>query len=403
MTTTTFTETNEQYKLEVKKPPFFILLLLICFGSVGAVLFTPALPAIGKFFNTSASLTQLTITTYLIGYALGQLLYGPLANGYGRKYALKIGISLEIIGAALCAIAAPLHLFTLLIFARLIMALGACVGLTLTFTIINDCYFPQQARKLISYITLAFAIVPGISTAIGGFLTTYFNWQSCFYFLTAYGIFLLLIIRWLPETAKTNPDSMNTIQIARNYLGLFSDQKLLTYSFLIGCSSAMVYLFAACAPFIVIHSLGLSPEQYGTLNLIPSIGLIIGSIASGKLSKYINAKKSISIGISIIALGSLSMLIAFAFHYIAIWTLFLLITIIYCGLPLVFSNASATATIHLNDTSGASAVMSFINMGMAVFATMLLEALAINTAIILPILLVILTLCMSWLYYKLTA
>src|SRR5690349_9985312 len=105
------------------RPSFVLLVLLITFGSVSAVLFTPALPEMAHYFAVSDNTAGLTITLYLIGYALGPLLYGPLANRYGRKVALYIGIGLEILAALLCLLAAWLYSFNLLLFARFIMAL----------------------------------------------------------------------------------------------------------------------------------------------------------------------------------------------------------------------------------------------------------------------------------------
>lgn len=105
------------------KLPFITLLLLISFASVNAVLFTPALPGIAYFFGISADTAQQTITWFLIGYALGQLLYGPIANRFGRKPALYAGIGLQIVSSLLCVLAGVLHQYWLLVVARFLLAL----------------------------------------------------------------------------------------------------------------------------------------------------------------------------------------------------------------------------------------------------------------------------------------
>jgi DHA1 family bicyclomycin/chloramphenicol resistance-like MFS transporter len=140
---------------------FFILLPLISFASVNAVLFTPALPDITHFFAIKASLAQQTITWFLIGYALGQLVYSPMANRYGRKPALYVGIGLQIISSLACVLAGVLHVFWLLVIARFLQALGSGVGLKMSYTLLNDCYEPKVAGQKISYLMLAFAITPG--------------------------------------------------------------------------------------------------------------------------------------------------------------------------------------------------------------------------------------------------
>ncbi|MBS0654115.1 MAG: MFS transporter, partial [Verrucomicrobia bacterium] len=153
------------------KPQFIILLVLVSFASVGAVLFTPALPSIQEFFGISVGKAQLTVTAYLIGYAFAQLPYGPIANRYGRKPALYFGISLAIIGSLLCAFSAPAHSFGLLLFGRVIQALGASVGLKVSFTMVGDAFDQTVATKTISRLLLSFAVMPSLAIAIGGWLT----------------------------------------------------------------------------------------------------------------------------------------------------------------------------------------------------------------------------------------
>src|SRR5690349_18525902 len=106
-------------------PSFLTLLLMISFASVNAVLFTPALPAIADFYAISDSEAQLTITLFLIGYAVGQLIYGPIANRFGRKPALYAGIILQIISSLLCVFAGIIHVYSILVLGRLFLALGS--------------------------------------------------------------------------------------------------------------------------------------------------------------------------------------------------------------------------------------------------------------------------------------
>jgi DHA1 family bicyclomycin/chloramphenicol resistance-like MFS transporter len=134
------------------KLPFFTLLLLISFASVNAVLFTPALPNIAQFFGINEDVAQQTMTWFLVGYAFGQLLYGPLANRFGRKPALYMGISLQMYSSLLCVLAGYTHTFWLLAIGRFLLALGSGVGLKMTFTLVNECYEPKIASQKISYL-----------------------------------------------------------------------------------------------------------------------------------------------------------------------------------------------------------------------------------------------------------
>ncbi|HEA4198339.1 TPA: MFS transporter, partial [Legionella pneumophila] len=184
------------------KLSFMTLLLLISFASVNAVLFTPALPSITAFFRITEHAAQQTITCFLVGYAIGQLVYGPTANRYGRKKTLYIGIGLQIISSLLCVLAGMISMYPLLVLGRFLLALGSGVGLKMTFTLVNECYEPQLAAQKTSYLMLAFAIAPGLSVALGGILNSHYGWESCFYAGTVYGAILLAMVRQLPETQK---------------------------------------------------------------------------------------------------------------------------------------------------------------------------------------------------------
>lgn len=377
---------SSKFRLDLPEPKLWLLILIMSFGSVGAVLFTPGLPMIAQDFGISSSLAQLTITIFLLGYGLGQLIYGPLANGYGRKGALKIGICLEIIGALLCVASGSLHVFWLLIVARFIMALGAAVGVTLTFTIIHDFYFPEQTRKILAYVSLAFAIMPGLSTTVGGFLTQYLSWESCFYFLAFYGVFLWWVLRYLAETAVViDKHAIHPISIIKGYLKTFSNKNLIFCSLLIGANTSLYYVFSATAPFIGIQLIKLSPDVYGVLNIIPSIALACSGLGAAALSSYLNTKKTIFAGLGLFALGSVTMLLLFFGDVVTRWSLFLSVSIVYLGASLVFTNLTVLAMHQAENRSNAAAVMSFINIGGAFVAVTIFGLLRVSEVIMLPL------------------
>lgn len=348
------------------KLPFFTLLLLISFASVNAVLFTPALPNITHFFGIGEDKAQQTITWFLVGYALGQLLYGPIANRFGRKPALYVGVVVQIISSLLCVLAGTIHEYWLLVAARFMLALGSGVGLKMTFTLINECYEPKIASQKISCLMLAFAITPGLGVALGGILNSHYGWASCFYAGAIYGLILLLFIARLPETNKTL--SMNALKIKyllRGYSCQFKDIQLIAGGLLMGSSTCFVYVFAAVAPFIAINIFGLSGSVYGLANILPPIGLILGSLVGARLSKKYPLKLIIQAGILIASLGSVFMFVGMFMHFTILFSLFLPMIVIYFGLCFILANASTIAMSHVNDKAHGSAVMNFINMGFA--------------------------------------
>lgn len=368
-----------------KKPSFFLLFLLISFGSVTAVLFTPALPQIQQDFHVTENQTQLTVTLFLVGYTLGQLLYGPLANGLGRIKALYIGVILEIISCFLCLVSGWMHAFWLFVAARLFMALGASSGLKMTFTLISDCYDAQECRRLIAHLMIAFAITPGIGIALGGYLSSCFDWQSCFVALGIYGCLILELVSRTSETAKIiEKTALMPSLIYKKYRQKICSFSLWTGGLLMGVGGACIYIFAALAPFICEQYLHLNPKQYGLWNLLPPIGIIIGSQASAYFSKKYTIKKIICVGLIIALFGSFLMFLSMLFQQ---WTpifLFMPLVIVYIGTSFIFGNASTLAMQTEEDKSTASAIMNFINMGLSTTCVFLFSYLPFQNPLILP-------------------
>ena len=132
------TDLFQTHRLNQKEPHIVTLIIMSSFASMGAVIFAPALPEIAQYFNISQGHSQLIITLFLLGYAVGQLVYGPLANRFGRKTAFYIGIFVATIGSLISIISEPLHSFKFLIFGRMLEAFGSSAGLVISFTIISD-------------------------------------------------------------------------------------------------------------------------------------------------------------------------------------------------------------------------------------------------------------------------
>jgi DHA1 family bicyclomycin/chloramphenicol resistance-like MFS transporter len=376
------------------KLPFFTLLLLISFASVNAVLFTPALPNITHFFSITEDAAQQTITWFLVGYAVGQLLYGPLANRFGRKTALYAGISLQIVSSLLCVLSGMTHAYWLLIIARFMLALGAGVGLKMTFTLVHECYDPKVASQKISYLMLAFAITPGLGVALGGFLNAYWGWMSCFYAGALYGLILLGLVTRLPETQSTpNLNALKLNHLLHDYGVQFKNSRLIMGGLLMGATTCFIYVFAALAPFIAINIFHMSSEAYGTANCMPPIGLILGSLVSARLAKEHAFESIIRAGIWITGIGVVFMLTAMWMNFMPLFSLFTPMIVIYFGLCFILANASAIAMSGITDKAHGAAVMSFINMGLATLVVFSLSLFPIKV-LLLPLVYLVLSIAM---------
>ena len=368
------------------KPQFFILVLLVSFASVGAVLFTPALPSIATFFQVSVGKAQLAMTLYLVGYALGQLPYGPLANYYGRKKTLYIGICISVIGSLLCALSPHLMSFNLLLLGRFIQAIGACVGLKVSFTMIADSFEQVAATQMISKIIIVFAIMPGIAVAIGGWITHYLSWESCFYFLVLFSFLVLWLVTRLPETAKKlDRKALNFSSIIHGYGVKFKNPRIVLSGIMMGCGSTVVYIFASKAPFIGINLMGMTPETYGNYNFIPIIGMLLGAMLSAKLAGRFSVMGIVLYGSIASLVAAMTMFVPFLWGMLNPVTLFFPMFLIYLAEAMVYANVTSLGLAHSVNKSNGSAVLNFINLSMTVIAVLFAEFVHPESALLMPI------------------
>ncbi len=373
-----------------KQPSLVTLLLLMPFASIAAVLFTPALPEIAALFQMSASSAGSAMTLFLAGYALGNLPYGPIAKRWGRKPAIYCGTLLTMLGCIIILLAGHTLCWPLLLVGRFVSALGSSVGMKIAFTIIADTFQGAKGTKAVSIATTAFAVAPGLSVAIGGFLTTAYGWQSCFYAVLLYSLVLLILSTFLPETAPYLEHG--PLHIRETYKRKFKNKGLVYSSLTVGCATSIVYLFSTLAPFLAIRQLGSSPELYGLMNFIPPLGLLAGSWTSHWLSTRKTPLFSLRVG-TYMAIGSaLGMLLLFSISPLSVWTLFLPMPLLYFGTSLIFNNGSIVALQQSQDKSNGSAVMGFLNMTVAMLSVLVAEWIASPNPLFLPLSFLILAL-----------
>lgn len=383
---------------ESSPPHLIMLILLISFGTVCAVLFTPALPQLTQYFHVSENAAQWSMTLYLVGYALGQLPYGPLANRFGRKQSLLFGISIALLGIILCLMASTLNLFALLLVGRLVMALGACVGLMMAFTLLNDFYNQQDARKLSSYMMMAFAILPALSLGIGGLISANFGWKSCFYALGLYGIVIsALILKWIDNPPNQQQDIIQPKLLIQGLSNQLKSRNLLIFSTIIGCCTATIYIFATFSPFISMQLFHINETQFGAYSGIPALGILIGSLCSGKLSQKYTGKQLISTGVWIGVIGT-GILFGSLYLFNHPLCLFASMACINLGLTFVMSNASILASSETTDKANASSMMSFLNLSIGALGVGIAQQCTLSLSLLPTIFMVIFGLMLVLLY-----
>lgn len=350
---------NNYMEKSASKPQIPILFFLISFANILGVSLSAALPDLREYFQITKGQTQNTITFYLVGCLLGTILYAPIANAIGRKPVIYIGGGITILGSCLCLLAIEIHAFNLLLIGRIITAMGAVSGPVLTNLLLTDSFPHEKVKKIYSYLMSGFAVIPALGVTVGGFITEYISWQGCFYFMLIYSLGVVACSFFIPETAKNkNWSEFHPIKISKSYLHQFCHISFLLCILLVACSSIVIYVFSAEAPFIAIKQLQISESIYGTLNLIPNIGVLLGGFASAYLGRKFPIKQILGYGGLAFFAFSLVMWICFAKGLISTVTLFLFPLAIFFLSILIISSGTTQALKMAENKSYASSCSS---------------------------------------------
>lgn len=367
------------------------LLSYISIASVSAAIITPALPKIQTEYGLGPGSVEWIVSAFLIGYVIGQLIYGPLANRLGRIKALRIGLMINLFGIATCFIAIVLNSFWILIIGRLITALGAASGLACTFMLINEWLPESQRKTAMAYAVLSFALGVGIAVMLGGIITEYWEWQGCFWFLLVHGFIMLWGTCIFSETLiKPKPIHISTI--LSDYYAALSSSKLVMFSLVVGYCSAISYCFSAAGPQIAEDLFKLSAAEYGYWNGLNIIGMLLGGLLTKQLIARLSAYYVITLGFLGTALGIGNLFIMWTIgSQSALW-FFLITSSLYLFSSLLFSGGSLIASNALTDKAIGAAMMSFVNMCFATVCVILMGYLGRN-----PLLSFISILSLVWL------
>ncbi len=353
-----------------KTPNIFLLIILISIGTIAAQFYITAIPDMATFFRISISEASWTMTVFLIGYAIGQLIYGPLGNFFGRKGGFTIGILSTFLASILCIASITYEKYWAMLLGRFLMAAGASSGLSLTLTVIKDCYAGAKQRKITSFAISAFSILPGVAIAINGGMNHYFGWTACFYLMAFYCIFVLWILQFLPETKSRTLQST----YFKGYAAALKSPILLLCSCMMGAATAGIYLFSTYAPPVAMNFFKYTQFEFGLLNFIPNFSLFLGVMFSAFYVDRFSGKSMIHIGGLLYMIGALIFLILMKVAGGEFWGFIFSVTIMFLGIPVVYSNAASLATAELEDVSNGSSVMSALNLcigSVAVFITSL--------------------------------
>lgn len=363
---------------------FLILLLgvLAALGPFTIDMYLPGFVSIAKDLLTDERHVAFTLTSYFIGIGIGQIIYGPIVDKYGRKRPLIIGLLIYMIASILCAISPNIES---MIIARFIQALGGCVGMVATNAIISDVYVKEERAKAFSSLILVMGVAPLIAPSIGSLLLQQANWHFIFYFLAIFsGFVTLLIFFFLPETAAyTHNNKLKIAQITKEYWTILKDTTFLRYTLVSSLSMSVLFAYISSSSFIFQTLYQLDQQTFSILFAINATGLIAGSSLNGQMTKRIHYLK-----IANIAAVLLLMVAGIAFsavYFGGMIPVYWMVAFVFLHLLLIgFINPNATAASlepFTYNAGAASALGGAMRMGLGALTAAMIGIFQSHSAI----------------------
>lgn len=242
--------------------------LVLVLGAVTALgpftidMYLSAFPFIAHDLGTSDELVQFTLTGSLVGFALGQLIIGPLSDALGRRRPLIAGSAMHVVASVGCAVAPTIETLAAL---RVLQGLGAAAGTVLALAVVRDLFDGHAAAVVISRLMLVMGVAPVLAPTIGGLVVSLASWRSIFFVLALLGLISVALGVWaMPETlppVKRHRPRMRVM--ARNYRTLFSDSPYVRMVIVCGCGRILMFSYIASSPFVLQNQFELTPGQFG--------------------------------------------------------------------------------------------------------------------------------------------
>ena len=349
-----------------------ILSALAAFGPLSIDMYLPSLPTLATIFDATPGQVQLTLSAFFIGFAFGQLLYGPLSDHYGRKPILLIGISLYGLTSLLCAMSPSIEA---MIGLRFLQALGGGAGTVISRAIVRDLFPGDRAAQVLSTLMLVTAIAPLGAPLLGGYILYWSGWQMIFGGLGVFGLVCLAAVVWkLPESHPAAPHrSSGLTELIRPYGSILGHRQALGAIVAGGMAFAGMFAYIAGSPFVYIELFGVAPEHYGYLFALNVIGLMLGAWLNRRRVLEVGVETMLTRGTQVAALAGCCL---FALAWLGIgglWGIVAPLFVYITTLNLIAANAMTKALEYFPQHAGATAALFGLSQfGFGALATMLM-------------------------------
>ena len=357
-----------------------ILGALSAFGPLAIDFYLPAFPAMALAFGTDENHVQMTLAAYFLGLSIGQLAYGPVADRFGRRIPLLIGVGMFTAASVACAYAPNLEW---LIGARFIQALGGCAGMVISRAVVSDKCDAVGSAKVFSQLMLVMGLAPILAPLLGGLLVNTTGWQSIFLALTGFSALAgLAVATGLPESLPAHIPRQPLSGALRQYGRLLADPIFLGHALTGGIAIAGMFAYIAGSPFIFIKLYGVAAEHFGWLFGINAAGFILVAQVNARLLAKRGPMFLLARAVWVYLAAGLTLLAVSSLHTAQLWPLLIPLFICIASLGCISPNAAACAMSGQGAWAGsASALLGCLQFSVAAGASALVGVLHDGSAV----------------------
>ncbi|MDR6808258.1 DHA1 family bicyclomycin/chloramphenicol resistance-like MFS transporter [Dyadobacter sp. BE34] len=349
-----------------KKTYFFLILILGSLTALGPFsidMYLPGFPAIARDLNTTAAKVSQTLSGYFVGISLGQLLYGPLLDRFGRKKPLFIGLAVYILASAGCAVATSVEQLIIL---RIIQAVGSCAATVASVAMVRDLFPVNENAKVFSLLLLVVGFSPMIAPTVGGYVTDAFGWHAVFMILTVMGVAIFAATAlWLPDSYKPDKTlSLKPRPIIMNFLEVLREPQFYTYSVTGAVAFAGLFAYVSGSPIVFMEVFHVDGKVYGWIFAFLSVGFIGSGQVNTLMLRRFSSEQIVNVALICQAVIGLAFLAAALNGALTLTSTLVFLFLFLCCVGYTYPNAAALSLAPFTRNAGsASALMGAFQMG----------------------------------------
>jgi DHA1 family bicyclomycin/chloramphenicol resistance-like MFS transporter len=352
-----------------------ILSALMAITSLSTDIYLPAMPVMATDLRGDA---ELTITGFLIGFCIAQLVWGPVSDHFGRRLPLFIGMVLFIAGSVGCALSTDI---VQIVFWRVFQALGACTGPMLARAMIRDLFSRTRAAQMLSTLMIIMAVAPIAGPLIGGQMIKVTSWHTIFWLLAIIGVLMLVSLFWLEETLPAEKRVKASLSGAfANYAILLRNASFMRFTLCLTFYYVAAYAFITGSPFVYIRYFGVDPQHYGWLFAVNIIGLMAVSVVNRRLVHRYPLESLLRFAVFAATLAAVILAAATGFGFGGIGLIVVAVFVFFSMNGIIAATSTACALDAVPNVAGsASALMGSLQYGSGIISSLLLALLSDGT------------------------